>query len=135
MLGEELNFNDREVVLRADLSALDELDCVWTPTRFLMGGPRMPMPGERVVLVDVNGAGTCLGRVVSVTGWEACVRPDWETWSGADDAVCRPGSHAAATVVRPRSHRGALATGPVPDQPGTLATTGSHLRARTRPGA
>ena len=25
MLGEELNFNDREVVLRADLSTLDEL--------------------------------------------------------------------------------------------------------------
>ena len=84
MLGEELNFNDREVVLRADLSGLDERDCVWTPTRFLMNGPRMPVAGERVVLVDVNGAGTCLGRVVSVTGWEACVRPDWETWSGAE---------------------------------------------------
>ena len=82
MLGEELNFTDREVVLRADLSALDDLDCVWTPTRFLMSGPRAPMPGERVVLVDINGAGTCLGRVVSVAGWEACVRPDWETWSG-----------------------------------------------------
>ena len=82
MHGEEFNFNDREVVLRADLSALDDLDCAWTATRFLMNGPRTPMPGERVMLVDVNGAGSCLGRVVSVTGWEACVRPDWETWTG-----------------------------------------------------
>jgi hypothetical protein len=82
MHGEELNFNDREVVLRADLSTLDERDCVWTPTRFLMRGPRPPMPGERVLLVDITGIGTCLGRVVSAAGWEACVRPDWETWSG-----------------------------------------------------
>ena len=82
MPGEELNFNDREVVLRADLSTLDDRDCVWTATRFLLRGPRAPMPGERVLLVDVNGTGTCLGRVMSATGWEACVRPDWETWSG-----------------------------------------------------
>ena len=116
MLGEELNFNDREVVLRADLSALDELDCVWTPTRFLMGGPRTPMPGERVVLVDVNGAGTCLGRVVSVTGWEACVRPDWETWSGDRDAACAAGvtccRHSRSATVPPRRSRAARPEGP-----------------------
>jgi hypothetical protein len=83
MPGEELNFSDREVVLRADLTLLDDRDCVWTPMRFLLSGPRTPRPGERVLLVDTGGAGTCLGRVVSVAGWEACVRPDWETWSGA----------------------------------------------------
>jgi hypothetical protein len=48
-----------------------------------MKGPRAAQPGERVLLVDVGGNGTCLGRVVSVVGWEACVRPDWETWSGS----------------------------------------------------
>jgi len=83
MPGGELNYNDREVVLRADLSVPDERDCVWAPTRFLMKGPRAAQPGERVLLVDVGGNGTCLGRVVSVVGWEACVRPDWETWSGS----------------------------------------------------
>jgi hypothetical protein len=81
--GEDLkNFNDREVVLRADLSTLDELECIWTSVRFIMDGPRPPQPGERVMLVDVSGTGSCLGKVVSVTGWEACIRPDWETWSG-----------------------------------------------------
>jgi hypothetical protein len=80
--AQELNFNDREVVLRADLTTLDELDCIWTPLRFLLGGPRAPRPGERVLLVDVEGTGTCFGRIVSVTGWEACIRPDWETWRG-----------------------------------------------------
>jgi hypothetical protein len=82
MLGGELNFDDREVVLRADLSLLDERDCVWTPLRFLMKGPRAPQPGERVLLVDISGTGTCLGAVISVAGWQACVCPDWETWSG-----------------------------------------------------
>jgi hypothetical protein len=82
MGAEELNFNEREVVLRADLTTLDEVDCIWTPLRFLMRGPRSPQPGERVLLVDIEGAGTCLGRVVSVQGWEAAIRPDWETGSG-----------------------------------------------------
>ena len=82
MPGEEFDFNDREVVLRADLSSVDEGRCVPVSLRFLMDGPRAPQPGERVVLVDVNGAGTCLGRVVSVSGWAAEVRPDWDTFSG-----------------------------------------------------
>jgi hypothetical protein len=79
----ELDFNEREVVLRADLSTLDELECVWTSVRFIMNGPRAPQPGERVLLVDTSGTGSCLGRVVSTAGWEVCVRPDWETWSGS----------------------------------------------------
>lgn len=83
LYGEELDFNDREVVLRADLATLDERECIWTPLRFIMNGPRAPRAGERVLLVDISGTGTCLGRVISVTGWEACIRPDWETWSGA----------------------------------------------------
>jgi hypothetical protein len=78
--GTELDFDRREVVVRADLGGLEGSDCVWTPLRFLMRGPRPPRPGEMVVLVDVND-GSCLGRVVSVSGWEACIKPDWRTWS------------------------------------------------------
>ena len=83
MPGEEFNFGDREVVLRADLSCFDEADCVWTSVRFLLRGPRTPDPGERVLLVDPDDRSTCVGQVISVNGWEACVRPDWETWSGS----------------------------------------------------
>jgi len=82
MPGEEFDFKDREIVLRADFSGVDEGGCVPVSLRFLMNGPRAPQPGERVVLVDVNGGGTCLGRVVSVSGWAAEVRPDWDTFSG-----------------------------------------------------
>jgi hypothetical protein len=91
MFGEELDFNAREVVLRADFTLLDDRDCIWTPMRFLLKGPRAPQPGERVVLVDIGGTGTCLGRVVSVGGWEACIRPDWETWSGTAKPPCSRG--------------------------------------------
>jgi hypothetical protein len=76
-----LEFGEREVVLRADLDERDDEDCVWTSMRFLMQGPRPPRPGEMVVLVDTGG-GSCVGRVMSVAGWEARVRPDWRTWIG-----------------------------------------------------
>jgi hypothetical protein len=78
----ELDFGEREIVLRADLAERDDDDCIWTSVRFLMDGPRPPRPGEIVVLVDVAG-GSCMGRVVSVGGWEACIRPDWRTWSSS----------------------------------------------------
>ncbi len=80
-MREEMDFEAREVVLRADLADRDEDDCIWTALRFLMRGPRAPRSGEPVVLVDIGG-GSCIGRVTTVTGWEACVSPDWETWSG-----------------------------------------------------
>ena len=94
-----LDFNDREVVLRADLSTRDDRDCVWAPIRFIMDGPRSPRPGERVLLVDVAGAGTCMGEIVSLAGWAACVRPDWQTWSGP---AMRPGRHAPRWQGRDR---------------------------------
>lgn len=87
-LGEELDFSEREVALRADLGERDDDDCIWTSVRFLMRGPRPPRPGESVMLVDVEG-GSCLGRVVSMAGWEACIRPDWRTWSGTTNPPAR----------------------------------------------
>jgi hypothetical protein len=86
--GGRLDFREREVVLRADLAGRDQDDCIWSPLRFLMRGPRLPRPGERVVLVDTGG-GSCIGRVISVSGWEACVRPDWRTWSGGTGPPAR----------------------------------------------
>jgi hypothetical protein len=80
--GGSFDFMGREVVLRADLAARDDDGCIWTPVRFLMRGPRPPRTGERVILMDVGG-GSCLGRVESVKGWKACVRPDLDTWSEA----------------------------------------------------
>ncbi len=88
LLGEELDFSEREVALRADLGGRDDDDCIWTSVRFLMRGPRPPRPGESVMLVDVEG-GSCLGRVVSMAGWEACIRPDWRTWSGTTNPPAR----------------------------------------------
>ncbi len=86
--GGELDFGEREVVLRADLAERDEDECIWTSVRFLMRGPRPPRPGEAVMLVDVAG-GSCMGRVVAVAGWEARVRPDWRTWRGAGGPPAR----------------------------------------------
>jgi hypothetical protein len=44
--GTELDFDRREVVVRADLGGLEGSDCVWTSLRFLMRGPRRA-PGPR----------------------------------------------------------------------------------------
>ena len=93
-IGEEqrqaLDFGEREVALRADLGDRDGDDCIWTSVRFLMRGPRPPRPGESVMLVDVAG-GSCIGRVVSLAGWNVCIRPDWRTWSATSDPPARRG--------------------------------------------
>jgi hypothetical protein len=77
----ELDFREREIVLRADFDSLDDDRCVWVSLRFIMQGPRAPREGEWVYLLDKRGDG-CLGKVEAINGWEACVRPDWETWAG-----------------------------------------------------
>ena len=69
----KLDFADREVVLRANLEEADGDRCVWTSVRFLMGGPRHPIVGESVYLIDRDG-GSSLGRVVELTGWLARVQ-------------------------------------------------------------
>jgi hypothetical protein len=77
----QLDFEDREIVLRADFDSLDEDRCIWASIRFLMNGPRAPREGEWVYLINKADEG-CLGQIESVSGWTACVRPDWKTWTG-----------------------------------------------------
>jgi hypothetical protein len=72
---QKLDFGEREVVLRASLDELDQDRCVWTPVRFIRSGPRHPLPGETVYLIDRAGKG-CMGTVVEINGWMARVRPE-----------------------------------------------------------
>jgi hypothetical protein len=76
-----LDYDEREIVLRADFSELDEDRCVVASTRFLLHGPRPPREGEWVYLLDPRGDG-CLGQVESITGWTARIKPDWSSWAG-----------------------------------------------------
>ena len=78
----QIDFDEREVVLRVDFSSLDDEDCPWVPMRFLQG-PRHPREGEPVYLLDGEGRG-CVGEVLQITGWMARVKPDWSTWAGSD---------------------------------------------------
>ena len=68
-----LDFVHREVVLRASFDELDDDGCLWTPVRFMAGGPRHPRVGESVFLIDRGGAGS-LAEVVEINGWMARVR-------------------------------------------------------------
>jgi hypothetical protein len=78
--GLALDFDTREIVLRADFDLLDDEQCAWVSTRFLHG-PRPPEPGEVVYLLDSRGRG-CVGYVERVDGHYACVRPNWSTFTG-----------------------------------------------------
>jgi hypothetical protein len=78
--GRLLDFDEREVVLRADFTQLDDEKCVWTSMRFMVQGPRHPREGEWVYLIDSDGRG-CVGLVEVVNGWTARVRPDWASWA------------------------------------------------------
>jgi hypothetical protein len=81
MAAEELAYEEREVVLRANFHELDDEDCCYVSLHFLQG-PRHPRPGETVYLLDGERRG-CMGEVVQVHGWSARVRPDWSTFVGA----------------------------------------------------
>jgi hypothetical protein len=70
----------REIAFRADFDLLDDEGCSWVSLRFARG-PRAPVAGEVVYLLDSGGRG-CVGRVERVEGHYACVRPDWSTFSG-----------------------------------------------------
>jgi hypothetical protein len=75
-----IDFQTRELVLRADFDLLDDEGCSWVSLRF-MHGPRPPDAGETVYLLDPRGSG-CIGTVERVEGHYACVRPDWSTFTG-----------------------------------------------------
>ena len=68
-----LPFDEREVVLRANLSDVDEEGCLWVSLRF-MRGPTHPREGDTVYLLDPDGGGS-LGEVVLLNGWVARVKP------------------------------------------------------------
>jgi len=76
-----LDFEEREIVLRADFAELDSGDRLWASLRFILKGPRPPREGEWVYLMDHEGRG-CLGRVDSIRGWMARVKLDRDSWSG-----------------------------------------------------
>lgn len=75
-----IDFEARELVLRADFDLLDEDGCSWISLRFVHG-LRPPEEGETVYLLDGRGRG-CIGKVQAVEGHYACVRPDWSTFTG-----------------------------------------------------
>ena len=79
-MGGKVDFEQRELVLRADFDLLDEQRCAWVSLRF-MRGPAPPDPGDLVYLLDGRGRG-CAGVVDRIEGHYACVRPDWSTFTG-----------------------------------------------------
>jgi hypothetical protein len=86
-MGEDeriIDFGDREVVLRADFDQLDDERCVWPSIRFMLRGPRHPREGEWVYLPDARRRG-CMGRVETLNGWSARVRPDWSSWVPSEE--------------------------------------------------
>ena len=92
---EELDYDQREIVLRVDFDEIDHEDCLFVSMRFL-GGPRHPRTGETVFLLDGAGNG-CMAEVLGVTGWAARVRPDWSTWHSCDGAAPAAASRFAPT--------------------------------------
>lgn len=68
-----LDFEEREIVLRADFDVVDDEGCLWVSLRFLRG-PRHPRLGETVYLLGTQGR-ACMGEVASLHGWVARVRP------------------------------------------------------------
>ena len=79
-MDRRIDFEQREMVLRADFDLLDDDCCVWVSLRFVRGlAP--PEPGHLVYLLDGRGRG-CAGIVDRVEGHYACVRPDWSSFTG-----------------------------------------------------
>ena len=75
-----IDYETRELVLRADFDLLDDDGCSWISLRFVQS-LRAPEEGETVYLLDGRGRG-CVGKVTQVEGHYACVSPDWSTFTG-----------------------------------------------------
>jgi hypothetical protein len=81
-----VDFEQREIVLRADFDLLDDDRCMWVSLRFRHSGshgPHPPEAGDLVYLLDGRGRG-CAGVVDRVDGHYVCVRPDWSTFTGGN---------------------------------------------------
>ena len=78
--GQVVDFETRELVLRADFDLLDEDACSWVSLRFV-SHLKAPSEGDLVYLIDSRGRG-CVGTVEKVESHYACVRPDWSTFQG-----------------------------------------------------
>ncbi len=82
-LPQPLNFEEREIVVRADFDDVDEEGCLWVSLHFLKG-PRHPRAGETVYLVQPHRRAS-LAQVQSVNGWLARVKPDPGPGGGAEE--------------------------------------------------
>ena len=78
--GQVIDYETRELVLRADFDLLDDDKCSWVSLRFV-SNLRAPSEGDLVYLIDSRGRG-CVGTVERIEGHYACVRPDWSTFTG-----------------------------------------------------
>jgi hypothetical protein len=78
--GQGIDFEKRELVLRADFDLLDDDSCMWVSNRF-RHELRAPREGEIVYLLDGRGCG-CAGVVERVEGHYVCVKPDWSSFTG-----------------------------------------------------
>ena len=72
-------FEEREIVMRADFDAIDERDILTVPLRD--EGPRPPQRGEFVYLLDGAGNG-CVALCAKVRDGIARMMPVRETWTG-----------------------------------------------------
>ena len=70
----KLEFEEREIVLRADFTNLDDERCVQVSVRFLVSGPRSPREGEWVYLLDHQGNGCSARSSRSAAGWRGSGR-------------------------------------------------------------
>jgi hypothetical protein len=78
--GQSIDFETRELVLRADFDLLDDDNCLWVSLRF-MHELRAPQAGDIVYLLDARGRG-CTGVVDRIEGHYACVCPQWDSFTG-----------------------------------------------------
>jgi len=75
-------FDEREIVLRADFSRVEEGDVLSVPIRHA-GGPRPPQRGEAVYLLDRNGNG-CVALCGRLRERVARMMLVTDTWTGPD---------------------------------------------------
>jgi hypothetical protein len=75
-------FDEREIVLRADFSRVEEGDVLSVPIHRDFG-PRAPNRGEAVYLLDGNGNG-CVALCGKLRDGVARMLLVWDTWTGPD---------------------------------------------------